>query len=55
MALLMEADVQLHPDNAGLIFTSRAGYRRLHPRPDEWERMTDPQLEALCDRAKSIL
>ncbi len=55
MALLMEADIQIHPDSAGLIFTSPAGYRRLYPRPADWEQFTDPQLEALCNQARSIL
>lgn len=54
-AMLMEWDMPAQRESPGLIFSSRADYRRLWPRPDDWSSFSDVQLEALCTRARSIL
>ena len=55
MELALEWDFLPQTENPGLIFASRAGRRRLWPCPAEWEKLSDQELLALLQTAKTIL
>ncbi|MEO7371070.1 MAG: hypothetical protein ABIZ69_09415 [Ilumatobacteraceae bacterium] len=42
------------PENPGLLFDSSAGKRRIFPCPVNWQSLSDADLEALLDRARSL-
>ena len=42
------------PDNPGLLFDSSLGKRRIFPCPANWQALSDAELEALVERARSL-
>lgn len=42
------------PDSPGLLFNSVVDCRRLYPCPENWNALSDAQLEALLARATSL-
>ena len=55
LELALEWDFLPQTEDPGLIFASRAGRRRLWPCPTQWESLTDPELLALLNGAKTII
>jgi hypothetical protein len=50
----LDWDHNAQVSNPGLLFRSRADWRRLWPSPGEWWKLPDEGLEDLCRRAASL-
>lgn len=54
LELALEWDFLPQSENPGLIFSSKAGRRRLWPCPEKWETAGDGELLEMLQRAKII-
>jgi hypothetical protein len=52
--LALECDYLPQREDPGLLFISREGRRRVHPRPADWRMLPDVALELLCAQASSL-
>ena len=54
IAMALDWDYPPQVDDFGLLFDSPVGRRRVFPCPENWQSLSDPELEALLHRARSL-
>ena len=55
VTMALDWDYPPQMDDPGLIFNSTLGRRRIWPCPVMWQALSDPDLESLCQRARTLV